>query len=360
MLRRRFLFLLPNLALGGAERAIVRYVDALNRAGHHAEILLIENRVEVPTNGARVSALLQGSVGHGLISRWTAALLLRRWLISRSFDLVLSTLPFMDRIAAMAKTPNLAFRIANDLGSEIRSLRDPKRATRRLARYRRLYDDRPLIAVSNGVAQGLVETLNVPRESVRTIFNPFDFELLRRQSEDLPKDVPSQPFFLSASRFASQKRHDLLLDAFRRISGEIQLVLMTAPSACLDAMIAERGLEGRTIVLGPRANPYPYMRAASAVILSSDREGLPNVLIEALAVGTPVVSTDCPSGPAEVLTERLRDFLVPVGDVEALASALTRVIQNPPNIGSVDLSRFGVERFVADMEQLVEDMQRGN
>jgi len=359
MVHRKFLFLLPNLALGGAERAIVRYADTLRQAGHHAEILLLENHIEVPADSRFVSVLLKGPASHGVISRCVYALLLRRWVRRRKYDLVVSTLPFMDQIAAMARIPNLVFRIANNLGTEIEAFGDSRRAARRLARYRRIYSGRRLIAVSNGVANDLVQTLGIPKAQVRVIYNPFDFEALRCQASELPDDVPSRPFILHASRFALQKRHDVLLDAFKRLSRDIRLVLMTASTPQLDTMIRERDLQERVIVLGPRANPYPYMRAASAVVLSSDREGLPNVLVEALVLGTPAVSTNCPSGPSEVLTEDLTDFLVPVGNVHALASALTRVVRNPPNVRSVDMSRFGVRRFLMEMERLVEDMQHG-
>jgi glycosyltransferase involved in cell wall biosynthesis len=87
-------------------------------------------------------------------------------------------------------------------------------------------------------------------------------------------------------------------------------------------MLAERGLTRSVAVAGFQANPYPWMRAAELLVLSSDREGMPNVLVEALACGTRVVSTDCPSGPREVLRGSLARGLVPPGDPQALANAL--------------------------------------
>jgi glycosyltransferase involved in cell wall biosynthesis len=126
-----------------------------------------------------------------------------------------------------------------------------------------------------------------------------------------------------------QKRHDVLLDALRRASLPHKLVLLCARSPALDSLIAENGLVDRVVVAGFRPNPYPWMRAAELVVLSSDREGMPNVLVEALACGTRVVSTDCPSGPREVLRGALARWLVPPGDADALAAAMRDALAAP-------------------------------
>jgi glycosyltransferase involved in cell wall biosynthesis len=149
-----------------------------------------------------------------------------------------------------------------------------------------------------------------------------------------------------------QKRHDVLLEAWRRAALPHKLVLLTAASAALEQMIRSKGLEGRVLVAGFRKNPYPWMRAAELLVLSSDREGMPNVLVEALACGTRVVSTDCPSGPREVMRGELARYLVPPGNPEALAHAMRTALADPLPDLSVIEAEFSAERMAGAYESL--------
>jgi glycosyltransferase involved in cell wall biosynthesis len=117
-------------------------------------------------------------------------------------------------------------------------------------------------------------------------------------------------------------------------------------------MIDARGLAGRVIVAGFQQNPYPWMRNARLLVLCSDHEGLPNVLIEALALGTPVVSTDCPSGPREILGAAGAPWLVPCGDAAALAQAMGAALDQRPALDGIDLGRFDADAIVAQWEAL--------
>ncbi len=117
-------------------------------------------------------------------------------------------------------------------------------------------------------------------------------------------------------------------------------------------MISRRGLSDRVSVAGFQANPYPWIRGADLLILCSDHEGLPNVLVESLICGTPVVSTDCPSGPREILASDFPESLVPRGDAAALANAIERNLAATVNIDEVDLSRFGKANAARAFEAL--------
>jgi glycosyltransferase involved in cell wall biosynthesis len=117
-------------------------------------------------------------------------------------------------------------------------------------------------------------------------------------------------------------------------------------------MISDRGLASSVVVAGFQTNPYPWYRKAGGMVLSSDREGMPNVLLEALALGTAVASTDCPSGPFELLGEERPECLAPPGDPEALAKAMLSSLDRVPDSAGEILRPFSPEVVTAQVLQL--------
>ena len=323
-----------NLRGGGAEKSMLRLAAALAARGHRVRVILFEHVVEheVPEQIELHALTAPGqTIGKGFFGRLAAAARLRalyRRLGLGADCLTISTLPFADRVVAAARLPNVWFRIANTLSAEIERL-GARKGARRLARYRRLYEGRNLVAVSDGVAEDLRGALGLRRARIVRIYGGFDLDAIRRAARLPEADLPREPFVLHAGRFMPQKRHDLLLDAWRIAGLPQRLVLLTQPGRELDALIAARGLSERVRVAGFRPNPYPWMSAAELLVLASDREGMPNVLIEALACGTRVVSTDCPSGPREVLRGELARWLVPCGNAQALADAMRAALAAP-------------------------------
>jgi len=353
----RFAFVVTNLAGGGAEKSILKLAAALAQRRHDVHLVLLEHRIEhtVPAD-IRVHALTRPGrrLHKGVLGKALAALRLRRvfrQMAAHPFDAVVSTLPFADEVTARARLPHHWCRIANTLSAEVAGLRGRK-ARRRLRRYRRLYDARALIAVSDGVAHDLRNVLGLARARIVRIYNPFDFAAIRAAAGERGHALPDVPYIIHVGRLAPQKRHDLLLDAFAMLKTEHRLVLLTAPDRRLAAMIEARGLASRVIIAGFQPNPYPWIAGAELLVLSSDHEGLPNVLIEALALGTPVVSTDCPSGPREILSRALPECLVPVNDAPALARTIAQVLAHPPDSARADLGEYAADTVIGAYEQL--------
>ena len=353
-------FVVTNLAGGGAEKVVLKLGAALGDRGHAVHLVLLEHLVEhaVPANVSLYALTRPGkSRMKGILGKRLAALRLRRLFRGLShggpWDLVVSTLPFADEVAVRARLPRHWCRIANTLSAEIDLLRaqNAAKAGRRLRRYRRLYGSRPLIAVSEGVAQDLRGPLGMSATAIERIYNPFDFAAIRAAAAE-PAALPAAPYIIHVGRFAAQKRHDLLLDAWAGLDVRHQLVLLAPPHERLSAMIEARGLTRRVTVAGFQSNPYPWMARADLLVLCSDHEGLPNVIIEALAVGTPVVSTDCPSGPREILGQVFPECLVPVGDAAALSRAMGQALANPPDPARVDLAPYDIDAAVSAYERL--------
>jgi glycosyltransferase involved in cell wall biosynthesis len=192
-----------------------------------------------------------------------------------------------------------------------------------------------VIAVSEGVADDLRDNYGVRADRLITIPNPVDVDALRA-SAALPAQIPIDgPYVLAAGRFVRSKNFDMLIRAFAKADDPRTLVIMgEGPER--DALLqtaAAFGVADRVLMPGFVKNPYPLMRAADVFLLSSNSEGFPNALVEAMAVGAPVVATNCASGPSEILAEASRasitgltyapyGVVVPPNDADAMATAL--------------------------------------
>lgn len=352
---------ITNLRGGGAEKAFLKLAALMRRRGHDVHLFLLENIVEhVPDPAVNLHALTKPgrAQGKGFLGKRLAAVRLRRQFrqqqAERPFDFTLATLPFADEVVNIAGLPRVWHRIANTLSAEIESLRQvsPSKASRRLARYRRVYRAKNLVAVSDGVAEDLQRELGLTDANIVRLYNPFDLNEIRRLAAEIPAGLPHEPYIVHVGRFVPQKRHDLLFNAWRIAALPHKLILLTSPSPALDALIADAGMAGSVIVAGFQQNPYPWIRGADALVLCSDHEGLPNVLIEALICGTRIVSTDCPSGPREIMAGALARFLVPAGDAQALAAALREAVTSPMPLSNEDLARFSADTVAQGYEGL--------
>ena len=206
-----------------------------------------------------------------------------------------------------------------------------------------------VVAVSSGVADNVAAALRLPREQIEVIYNPVvtpELERKARESVCNPWfEAAAPPVVVAVGRLTPQKDFPTLIRAFRRLVAERPARLMILGEGPerprLEALIDELRLTGSVELPGFIVNPYPYMRRADAFVLSSAWEGLPGVLIEAMACGCPVISTDCRSGPREILEDGRWGRLVPVGDATVLAQALREVLDAPPPVvPSAALARF--------------------
>ena len=192
-----------------------------------------------------------------------------------------------------------------------------------------------IVAVSHGVAQDLVQVTGLSPERVRVIYNPVVTPELTKMAKE-PVDHPwfapqAPPVILGVGRLVEQKDFPTLIRAFAQVRQvrPARLMILGKNAGCLpalEALVSELGLEGDVALPGFVNNPYAYLARSAVFTLSSRQEGFGNAIAEALAVGTPVVSTDCESGPAEILDNGKYGELVPVGDSKALAEGILSVL----------------------------------
>lgn len=205
---------------------------------------------------------------------------------------------------------------------------------------RKVYPQADLvIAVSNGVADDVSSCTGLSRERITAIYNPILTDQIKAQSI-IPVshpwfDTEKIPIILGVGRLVPAKDFSTLLKALAHIRATraARLVILGEgrERQTLENLAVELGIMSDCWLPGFEANPYAYMSRATVFVLSSLLEGLPNALIEALACGCPVVSTNCRSGPQEILANGVFGSLVPVGDDRALADAILHTMDHPPN-----------------------------
>jgi glycosyltransferase involved in cell wall biosynthesis len=209
-----------------------------------------------------------------------------------------------------------------------------------------------IVAVSDGVAKDLACTAALPLGSIETIYNPvINAQMLAKAQEPVEHpwfESAEIPVILGVGKLEQQKDFPNLIRAFakvRQVKPARLVILGWGPDrAELEALVQTMELQDDVDLPGYVQNPYAYMARSAVFVLSSAWEGLPTVLIEAMALDIPVVSTDCESGPSEILAEGKYGYLTPVGDSDALAEAILDVLSG--RVKSIDsswLAQFDVE-----------------
>lgn len=323
---------------GGVERMVVSLIRGFVELGEAVDLVLV--RAESP-HLARLPASVRQvrlAAGHTLL----AAPVLARYLRERRPRALLAAKDRAGRTAVLARAlAGTRTPIVLRLGTNLSTAMAGRSALSRALRYlpiRLLYPHiERIAAVSQGVAEDTARIAHIPHERIRVIRNPVLTPELADQAAQ-PCGHPwlqpgGPPVIVGAGRFQDQKDFPTLIRAFAQVrrGRDCRLLILGEGGLRprLQALIGELGLGDHVDLPGFQANPYPLLARSSLFVLSSAWEGSPNVLTEALALGIPAVSTDCPSGPAEILDGGRFGPLVPVGDARALAQAMDRTLAQP-------------------------------
>jgi glycosyltransferase involved in cell wall biosynthesis len=191
------------------------------------------------------------------------------------------------------------------------------------------------ISISNGIKQGTEKLIPQLKGRISTVYIPIDIDQIKQLAETpLPESESFRPFMLAVGRLMPQKGFDILIRAFslaleRGLQQTLVIVGEGKERPKLEKLIADLDLKGKVVLAGFQGNPYSWMKNAEIFVSSSRFEGFCRVLAEAQAVGTPVVSTDCPNGPTEVLQDGHSGILVLNENAEALATGMLDLVYNP-------------------------------
>lgn len=306
----RICFCIGSLDRGGAERVFTVIANALSQRGYTVDFIVCTDRLSRQNE-------LSNEMNTILFNRkrlYQAGIPLLRYLNDQEPDVVLSTLHHTNFLTTLVHhltgcDSSLLVRIPNDLTAEdFVDGRYRDRLTQPIARLLYPQADR-VICLADAMKQGMQQQFQVPPTKLSTIPNPVDLEELDERGSAF---FPEHPFFkqgdpvlLSVGKLERQKNYQLLIKAFEQLTDThpFRLLILGEGSKReeLENLIQAYNLSDRIDLPGEVVNPYPYFAQADLFVLSSRWEGMPNVLLEALALGTTIVSTRCRSGPEELL-----------------------------------------------------------
>lgn len=399
----RISFLLDNLAGGGAERVMLNLATGFARLGHPVDVLVCKmegslcdkipkdvNVVQLKASSSRLGILYalvadpasfqyvvkMAKLARKLPGTFRFLPALIRHLKKRQPAGLISALPRGNINAVLARRfSGASTRVI--VGVHINysvQQHDDQVGNKLKAQYmehlvRRCYRQaHAVVAVSKGVADDVSEYLGIPQSRVSTVYNPIatrDIQAMAGESTSHPwLEAGDVPVILGIGRFVAQKDFPVLVKAFARIRKKLpaRLVLLGGDESSAEQRLQQQrlvelakrlGVEEDFDMPGFVDNPFSYLSKAALFVLSSRYEGFGNVLVEALLCGCPVVSTDCPSGPAEILADGKYGRLVPIGDEGELAEAIYWTLKNPPD---KDFLRARGEEF--SVENAVECYRR--
>lgn len=337
------LFYTSSLGGGGAEKHVQRLANAIQDEGHRVAVAVARQGGSYEqdlSDDVKQIVLSDGWIKSSTWRLMQSVRPLRRYLSRRNPDIVCGVMNhvnirLMRAVRGLEERPATVVSVQDNPYEKYgkgTSLRNRIRFWRMKRQYP--YADR-IVALSNGVGKSLCEMGLAERDQISVIPNVgVDKEVLEKKDAQIPKSqLPSRKaLVVSCGRLTPIKGYSYLLDAFQKVRSRMPAELRILGDGELRDELEDKidalDLNNDVELLGFRGNPFRFMRAADAFVLSSLSEGFGNVIVEAMACGTPVVSTNCPHGPGEIITHQENGLLVPPADADALSKALLRVLRN--------------------------------
>ena len=220
-----------------------------------------------------------------------------------------------------------------------------------------------IIAISEGVKQSLVKNFNLDSSKIQTIYNPSaDEKILSLAKEDIDRDlISNRPLIVSIGRLTKQKDHITLLKAFNKIHSNIDCNLYIIGEGSerrnLEKFIKNNNIDDKVKLLGYQNNPWKFLSKSNLFVLPSIWEGFGNVIVESMLIGIPVISSDCPSGPREILNNGKSGKLFQVGDYNHLANIIKEIISSDNseliNYAKLRSKDFTIEKITQEYQKVL-------
>nr|WP_317198893.1 glycosyltransferase [uncultured Psychrobacter sp.] len=313
---------------GGAERSVLTLGQGFHELGYEVHILRFKPKVSYELDDNlfyhQLNLKLRTPMDNEKIGYWWLAKQVDHY-VKRKIGtpvLTLSNLDKADMVMHYSRLPNVAHVIRNTISKKIEMFRDQGKIVEE-SKISHYYSKHPCICISKGVEKDFQSTLSIANTT--TIYNPIDQIQINKMASDFKPSYSS--YIIHVGSFKTQKAHEMLIRSYAKTQKKLPLLLL-GEGALFDSMkelVVSLNLEDKVHFLGFQKNPYPYIKHAHFMVLSSVFEGFGRVIAESLALDTPVISTDCPSGPSELLPP---NNLVPVGDTDALAQKMNEAMDD--------------------------------
>ena len=352
----RFLIVTKDLFTGGAERVAVSQANILSRAGHDVHLLMIEGR----KSRYNVDSGVHLHYMDFLYVRSKKTRFIEHKRLARKIESEYAMIE--DECGGIDET---FFHYYAGYSRYLRGRNkftfwlhnpypiDPLPGVVDKWKNRRALSGGKLVSVSSYIKETCIIFDSDFFSDISVIFNPFDKDEIRHDAvEEI--DSPSEDYIVGCGRLnIDHKGWDWLISSYKRSGVACDLVIVGEGEdrKKLEDQIISEGLVGRVHLVGGKDNPYPWISNAKCLVLPSYFEGFGNVLVEALMLGVPIVSSDC-GGPSDILYGDLRSWLVPVGDINALSEKINEVFYSPYCVDDSYIYNYDVGKLVSDLEGL--------
>jgi glycosyltransferase involved in cell wall biosynthesis len=365
--QRRIIFIISSLTGGGAEKVILNILKYLDRKKYNISLILFEYKGEylrqIPSD-VKVYDLRKKN----RFSLFKIIFLLAYNIYPKlKPDIIVSFLEYTNILTIISRKFSWikpAIVISERNYASI-SLKYKKMSRLRSILVKRFYPQADkIVAVSKLVAQDLIKNYGINNEKVKVIYNgvPLKYINSLATKKNIPEVNKNIFTIIACGRLTRQKNYPLLLESFSKVVKSINANLLILGKGedyySLDRLSYNLRIKNNIKFLGFKNNPYKYIANSDLFILSSDWEGFPNVILEAMVCGVPVISTQCSAGPDEIITNKKDGLLVPVNDVDAMTEAIFKLFRDKKlrkslgKAGRKRVEEFRLEKMIAEYEEV--------
>jgi glycosyltransferase involved in cell wall biosynthesis len=351
------LFIVNTLSSGGAEKVVATLANKMATDGDEVHIILLYDKITYEINEKVNIHLLTNKKSMNsfkkTLSLLSLSVKLRRLVKNlertKPFDLITSHLIVSDILAFFSKLDSYSCIHNNYSNHPVFK----KTLFRNMLRI--IYRDKKVLGISKGVLTDWTQVLKINAKETNLVYNPIDYKKVKEKAKERNDFSQIGKYIVHVGRFNKQKRHDILIKSFGRLNSELKLVLIGEGETkeATKELVNKMGLSDRVIFAGWRENPYPIIRGAKLLVLSSDTEGLPIVILESISCGTPVVSTEF-NGIRELMKQPLNNYIATVGDTTSIAEKIKLALQDSrlTSVNEQLIQEYWLENVVENYRRL--------
>lgn len=359
--KKKILFIIPNMRGGGAQRVISTILNFLDRKKFETILVLLKKEgpyLEDLPKDIQVINLQTEQTRYSIIK----VIRVIRVIKQIKPDLVFSTLSYLNILIVMIRpflSKDIIF-IARETNTISVINKRKKYPMLYDLVYKVFYNNfNKIISQSKYMRKDLIDNYNIMEDRIEVIYNPVDITKIENlANRDVANLYKSDKFnLLAVGRLSYQKGYDLLIEAMRKLDKKFHLTILGQgkDDAKLEQLAKSFDIEDNITFAGFQANPYIYMMHADLFILSSRYEGLPNVVLEANALGTPVVAFNCPGGTGEIIENGVNGFLCECGNIDELAETINKASSHSfdkNEIKNLTKSKYDVNTTIKHYERI--------